>query len=174
MGATLFLPVAFSTMALLRLFVLFPTAWEGIGNATVSLANTAAMMTPFPDWFGEERAKSVRTKVFNMYEGEQREVSDMKDSAVKYLLVEFVLESLPQIIIQSVNNTAVGWSPVAIASMVVSGYAILNTIYKYGWLWCSKTFDGDDETYERRKVSKFENPVYSSSSLKRNNKYMPK
>ena len=136
--ATFLVPVVFAMMALLRLFVVFPASWEAIGHATVTMANSANSMSPF-DLFDEDRADKVKKNIFNIYPSygdNAKDVDDVKDLALKYLLLEFVLESLPQIIIQSTNNNLVGWSNIGIASMVVSAYAIVNTIYKYAPTRC--------------------------------------
>lgn len=57
-------------------------------------------------------------------------------SASGQLAVEFLFESLPQIIIQCINNERTSsWSGLAIASLVLSLAILLNAIWKYGNLF---------------------------------------
>lgn len=144
---TVALPVVFSTMALLRLYMLFPAAWEAVGRATVLIGLLTDRDMSSSEDEGcvdryirfvhgtDKREAYVKEKIFNIFPADtphKRDVSDVKKAALTYLLVEFALESVPQIIIQAVNNEQTDeWSGVAIASMAFSAYAILNTLYKY-------------------------------------------
>ena len=74
--------------------------------------------------------------------------SDTK--GVKFLVIEFILEALPQMSVQIVNNQQrlgsngidkLGkWTDISIISMVLSTVAIVDTLYKYGYLYfCAKS-----------------------------------
>lgn len=128
----LFIPVLFAAMAFLRLFVLWPDAWEAVAHLSIWFIEVADIVE-----CDEDR---VESQIFNIDQADS--VEDVKMSAVKYLAVEFVLEALPQAIIQIMNNTNRGcngctskWSPIGITSMAISSYAILNTLYKYGYIY---------------------------------------
>ena len=127
------LPLAFALMALLRLFVLVPPLWEGLFDLSDYVASSVDAVLPSKINFYDDDAQArLRYSVFGLTDKSDRNANDLLDTTVKYLAVEFCLESLPQIIIQVINNTRVGWSYVGIASMTVSVYAIISTVYKYG------------------------------------------
>jgi hypothetical protein len=156
----LILPVIFSVMAFLRLFVLAPSAWEAIAKTSIWFADFAneyvsifcSCITGVPfEFFSDQRAKKVEQQIFNIFDDGAQDLDDLKLSAVKYLSVEFLLESLPQIIIQVLNNNSKAkWSAIAIASMAFSSFAIANTLYKYGYFYlCARkrrTNDNDRES----------------------------
>ena len=129
--AALALPLAFATMALLRLFVLLPSAWEALFDMSSSVATQVDAALPFV-YFDDDACARLRASVFGLTDKGDRSAYDLLQTTVSYLAIEFCLESLPQIIIQVVNNERTGsWSYVAIASMTVSIYAIVATVYKY-------------------------------------------
>ena len=48
--------------------------------------------------------------------------------------VQFMLESMPQLVVQWLNNTEVGlWTPAGYFSTILSLVTLLNGIYKYGY-----------------------------------------
>ena len=60
-------------------------------------------------------------------------MGDLRKTALSYLVVEFLLESVPQIIIQSINNTQKAeWTNNAIFSVVFSAFVIVATAWKHG------------------------------------------
>ena len=50
------------------------------------------------------------------------------------LFAEFLFESLPQMVVQSLNNTLTQlWNPIGIFSMCLSVFVMLNGLYRYGY-----------------------------------------
>ena len=146
--STLGVPVGFAAMALLRLFVFAPWLWASLANVSGVLALAADGRLPF-GYFDEERAAQAKQRVYSIYDSDDDadRVDELKDVSVQYLAVEFLFESLPQIIIQVINNSSnPPWSPIAIASLVVSIYAVLSTIYKYGCLRLHTPAASDEDT----------------------------
>jgi hypothetical protein len=158
----LILPVIFSVMAFLRLFVLAPSAWEAIAKTSIWFADFANEYVSIFyrmnmkgynykfEFFSDQRAKKVEQQIFNIFDDGAQDVDDLKLSAVKYLTVEFLLESFPQIIIQVLNNNSKAkWSAIAIASMAFSSFAIANTLYKYGYFYlCARKRRANDNDRE--------------------------
>lgn len=61
------------------------------------------------------------------------------------VLAEFLLESFPQLVLQSMNNTYIGtWSPIAILSTVVSVYMTLDGFYKMSFALCVRRSPFED------------------------------
>jgi hypothetical protein len=95
------------------------------------------------------------------------------DAAVinESILLEFVVESLPQAAIQSYNNTLIGsWTTFSYVSSALSVAMILNGIYRYLYyiLWMQKTFD-EIPTFEpfsskKMKISKSSTTAPTSPS----------
>lgn len=136
--APLGIALVFSTMAFLRLFFLFPSVWEELYHLAYVFAEVAREFIPVDDFLDDDRLVEAKGQVFKLYETESAEgvKSDMRDSTIKYLFVEFLLEALPQLIIQGINNKQTdNWSNISIVSMVISGIIILNSVIKYGSLY---------------------------------------
>jgi hypothetical protein len=98
-AAPLGVSVIFSIMAFLRLFVLFPSVWEELYHFAAWFATFARVYTPY-DILTDERLKKVKAQVFKLYDRTKDSKADLLDSTVKYLFVEFLLEAVPQLIIQ--------------------------------------------------------------------------
>eukprot|EP00729_Bicosta_minor_P008476 gene8476-35205_t len=131
--------VVFSIMAFLRLFVLFPTVWEELYYFACWFARMARERVPVDGFMDDDRLDKAKGQVFKLYDASSAKdaKSDMKDSTIKYLFVEFLLEALPQLIIQGINNNQTdNWSNISIISMSISGIIILNSVIKYGSLYC--------------------------------------
>ena len=130
----LVLPLVFAVMALLRLFVLAPSAWEALFYLASHVATEVDAVVPF-NYFDNAARDRLFSSVFGLTDKDldDRSADDLLKMTVKYLAVEFCLESLPQLVVQVVNNNAQPeWSYIAIASFTVSVYAIVSTVYKYG------------------------------------------
>lgn len=137
--APMTIAVVFSVMAFLRLFFLFPSVWEELYHLAFVFAELARESVPVDDFMDEDRLIQAKGQVFKLYDQDSAEgaKSDMKDSTIKYLFVEFLLEALPQLIIQGLNNKQTqNWSNLSIISMTISGIIILNSAIKYGSLYC--------------------------------------
>jgi hypothetical protein len=134
------IPVLFSVMAFLRLFVLLPALWRSLADFATWFGKQAEAGCLFSA-FDETRQARIKSQNFGIYTDEATvDVEHLKKSSVKYLLVEFFLESLPQISIQAINNSRQQyWSPIGIASMAISAYAVVSTLYKYGYLYLCAT-----------------------------------
>ena len=129
--------LVFSIMAFLRLFVLFPTVWEELYYFSCWFARMARKRVPVDDFMDDDRLDTAKGQVFKLYKASSAKSakSDMKNSTIKYLFVEFLLEALPQLIIQGINNNQTNnWSNISIISMTISGIIILNSVIKYGSL----------------------------------------
>ena len=149
--APLGIAVIFSIMAFLRLFVLFPSVWEELYNLTALFSRPAGHI--LNEWFDvgfleEDRVETAQGEVFMIYDGEERQSSDLKASTVKYLFVEFILEALPQMIVQSVNNQKTGsWSLISYVSLALSAIIIGNSVIKYGCLYAgAEEVDGEEDS----------------------------
>ena len=101
----------------------------------VQIAEMVDEYAPF-DFFDVDRAETVMRSIFSTYDEDDNGVDDMKELTVKYLLIEFCLESFPQIVIQVINNQLGKWSIVGYISLVFSLYIAVNTLYKYGCERC--------------------------------------
>lgn len=136
--APLAIAIIFSIMAFLRLFVIFPSVWKELYHLAAMFALPAGKLIGILD---EDRIEDAKGQVFKIYEGRSRgddddQKAELKDSTIKYLFVEFILEAVPQIIVQALNNQATGnWSIISIVSMALSGTIILNSAFKYGCLY---------------------------------------
>lgn len=131
--------LVFSIMAFLRLFVLFPAVWEELYYFACWFARMARERVPVDDFMDDDRLEKAKGQVFRLYDASSAKdaKADMKDSTIKYLFVEFLLEALPQLIIQGINNNQTdNWSNISIISMSISGIIILNSVIKYGSLYC--------------------------------------
>lgn len=133
-----FIPASFSVMAFLRLFVLLPSLWRQLATFAVWFAKQAKHGSIVPT-FDDARETKLRPHLFGIHEDTTvaaANTTDLKKASIKYLLIEFVFESLPQIIVQVTNNSRRdNWSPIGISSMAISVYAVVSTMYKYGYLY---------------------------------------
>lgn len=139
LAAPMAIALVFSIMAFLRLFVLFPTVWEELYYFAKWFARMARERVPVDDFMDDDRLDKAKGQVFKLYDASSAKdaKADMKDSTIKYLFVEFLLEALPQLIIQGINNNQTdNWSNISIISMSISGIIILNSVIKYGSLYC--------------------------------------
>lgn len=164
--APLGIAMIFSIMAFLRLFVLFPSVWEELYNLTALFSRPAGRI--LNEWFDagfleEDRVETAQGEVFMIYDGEERQSSDLKASTVKYLFVEFILEALPQMIVQAVNNQKTGsWSLISYISMALSAIIIVNSVIKYGCLYAgAEEVVGEEDSESRYRT--VTNPLFAST-----------
>jgi len=94
----------------------------------------------------------------------------------KSLLAEFLFETVPQLIVQSINSKLTGTlTNIAIFSITLSSYSVLNGVYKYGYhvLWLGKNIADvpqsipyvTDSSIVNNNISKKENEVYNLNPM---------
>lgn len=91
-------------------------------------------------FFTEAMAATVKRRLFGIH-GEsidndpKTRVDNLKRHTINYLVIEFLFESLPQMSIQIINNQRRGrrWSVIGVASISVSAFAVVSTLWKYGF-----------------------------------------
>ena len=134
------IPTMFSVMAFLRLFVLFPSLWNAWARGAVWFAKQSNGGCGVMAQIDSDREVKIRREIFGLYNDGDIDVNDFKKSSVRYLLIEFLMESLPQMAIQVINNQMRGqWSLIGGFSIGASAYAIASTLYKYGYYYlCAK------------------------------------
>lgn len=140
------IPLLYAVMALLRIFVIFPTLWELLADWTVLVASKVLVQEAISETESsdddQEHEARIKRRLFGIYGDNTME--DVKDSAIKYMLLEFLLESVPQICIQTYNNvTEKRWTNIGSLSMAASIFNVVSTMYKYGYLeLCAPTVAG--------------------------------
>jgi len=109
------------TISINRVWNMWFTVWTGKKTYNLSSKELVELHWFKPIKFGEERTpiNNVDQKFLN-----------------ESIATEFVFESLPQLIIQGMNNTYAGqWgNAVSLFSFAFSGFLLTNSLYRYGYL----------------------------------------
>eukprot|EP00039_Didymoeca_costata_P015089 m.251908 g.251908 ORF g.251908 m.251908 type:complete len:1639 (-) comp16153_c0_seq4:63-4979(-) len=120
MFASWTIPACYSFLSILRAFTVAKPLWNTLREVTQTSIDTIFKAFGFKS----DTAFAVNELFFSS--------ADIKESAVKLLILEFAFEAIPQIVVQSVNNNLRdSWSTISVLSILASCLVAIGTIYKF-------------------------------------------